>query len=129
TYTFVLTQSLHRPVPIPFRFIAMIIFKHDFHRRYLHSFPTRRSSDLCACSIERCRRSRPIRARCGRGSTRSSGCGRRSPPRRREDRKSTRLNSSHVAISYAVFCLLKKDNLILPILLIILLLVTLIVLF
>src|SRR5690625_5831763 len=28
----------------------------------------------------------------------------------REDRKSTRLNSSHVAISYAVFCLKKKKN-------------------
>src|SRR5207253_9521670 len=27
---------------------------------------------------------------------------------REEDRKSTRLNSSHVAISYAVFCLKKK---------------------
>src|SRR5690625_3013567 len=27
------------------------------------------------------------------------------------DRKSTRLNSSHVAISYAVFCLKKKTNL------------------
>src|SRR5690625_5755239 len=26
------------------------------------------------------------------------------------DRKSTRLNSSHVAISYAVFCLKKKKN-------------------
>src|SRR5690625_7303050 len=33
------------------------------------------------------------------------------PPRRGacdQDRKSTRLNSSHVAISYAVFCLKKK---------------------
>src|SRR5690625_1200962 len=29
-------------------------------------------------------------------------------PNRRRDRKSTRLNSSHVAISYAVFCLKKK---------------------
>src|SRR5439155_12060649 len=29
---------------------------------------------------------------------------------RREDRKSTRLNSSHVAISYAVFCLKKKKR-------------------
>src|SRR5690625_3394271 len=29
---------------------------------------------------------------------------------RQEDRKSTRLNSSHVAISYAVFCLKKKKN-------------------
>src|SRR5215510_10775136 len=27
-----------------------------------------------------------------------------------EDRKSTRLNSSHVAISYAVFCLKKKNK-------------------
>src|SRR3989442_10944736 len=27
-----------------------------------------------------------------------------------EDRKSTRLNSSHVRISYAVFCLKKKNN-------------------
>src|SRR5699024_12005321 len=29
-------------------------------------------------------------------------------PRAGEDRKSTRLNSSHVSISYAVFCLKKK---------------------
>src|SRR5699024_11457556 len=29
----------------------------------------------------------------------------------REDRKSTRLNSSHVSISYAVFCLKKKKKL------------------
>src|SRR5207249_6801685 len=29
-------------------------------------------------------------------------------PRRQIDRKSTRLNSSHVSISYAVFCLKKK---------------------
>src|SRR5699024_12825349 len=27
-----------------------------------------------------------------------------------QDRKSTRLNSSHVSISYAVFCLKKKNN-------------------
>src|SRR5437868_13268074 len=33
------------------------------------------------------------------------------PQRRRgEDRKSTRLNSSHVSISYAVFCLKKKKK-------------------
>src|SRR5436309_3891028 len=30
--------------------------------------------------------------------------------RRRPDRKSTRLNSSHVKISYAVFCLKKKNT-------------------
>src|SRR3712207_7521696 len=31
-------------------------------------------------------------------------------PRDTEDRKSTRLNSSHANISYAVFCLKKKNN-------------------
>src|SRR3712207_6984955 len=31
-------------------------------------------------------------------------------PGRSEDRKSTRLNSSHANISYAVFCLKKKKN-------------------
>src|SRR2546426_3848561 len=42
---------------------------------------------------------------CGRGSR----CRRaRSPPR--ADRKSTRLNSSHLVISYAVFCLKKKKQ-------------------
>src|SRR5205814_9141456 len=38
-------------------------------------------------------------------SPRAPGC-----TRRGEDRKSTRLNSSHLGISYAVFCLKKKDN-------------------
>src|SRR3712207_8436142 len=32
------------------------------------------------------------------------------PPALRPDRKSTRLNSSHANISYAVFCLKKKKN-------------------
>src|SRR5256885_10711552 len=31
-------------------------------------------------------------------------------PARHEDRKSTRLNSSHLVISYAVFCLKKKTR-------------------
>src|SRR6266496_6149395 len=35
----------------------------------------------------------------------------RRPAPRRQDRKSTRLNSSHVEISYAVFCLKKKNTL------------------
>src|SRR5260221_4997704 len=34
------------------------------------------------------------------------------PAQRRADRKSTRLNSSHTVISYAVFCLQKKKSLI-----------------
>src|SRR5438034_3513821 len=33
-----------------------------------------------------------------------------SEPVRRTDRKSTRLNSSHTVISYAVFCLKKKNH-------------------
>src|SRR5437667_1588801 len=32
------------------------------------------------------------------------------PDRREKDRKSTRLNSSHITISYAVFCLKKKKK-------------------
>src|SRR5690349_23658530 len=35
---------------------------------------------------------------------------RTAPRERGEDRKSTRLNSSHVEISYAVFCLKKKKK-------------------
>src|SRR5437588_11658063 len=40
------------------------------------------------------------------------GCGERSTarPARSQDRKSTRLNSSHTVISYAVFCLKKKKK-------------------
>src|SRR6266568_7200932 len=34
----------------------------------------------------------------------------RARPGKRPDRKSTRLNSSHSSISYAVFCLKKKNN-------------------
>src|SRR2546426_3945273 len=62
----------------------------------------------------------PISARRGQGArARLRGVGRvpleslESEPRRagdgaRPDRKSTRLNSSHLVISYAVFCLKKK---------------------
>src|SRR5215467_5847295 len=41
------------------------------------------------------------------GSESGTSCGAR-------DRKSTRLNSSHLVISYAVFCLKKKKNTLLP---------------
>src|SRR5207249_11889303 len=50
---------------------------------------------------------RPIMDRIGSGE---KGKGTRPRPAKREDRKSTRLNSSHVSISYAVFCLKKKKN-------------------
>src|SRR5437870_6760242 len=93
----------------------------------LHSFPTRRSSDLCEEFLENAKQmeknrtngedtllSGPARegsallqglllcGHCGRALTvRYTGNGGIYPI----DRKSTRLNSSHVAISYAVFCL------------------------
>src|SRR5437868_12266654 len=48
------------------------------------------------------------RGRAGVGEAPSIG-------RRQRDRKSTRLNSSHVSISYAVFCLKKKKKIMLKI--------------
>src|SRR3712207_7092409 len=50
------------------------------------------------------RRDRPDRRRSARLLLR------RRPARARRDRKSTRLNSSHANISYAVFCLKKKKK-------------------
>src|SRR5438876_6241676 len=73
-------------------------FKHTAAHLALHSFPTRRSSDLLF----------PL----GPGRlqfTDQAGAGVpfvRCPLS--IDRKSTRLNSSHPSISYAVFCLKKK---------------------
>src|SRR5690606_39687598 len=80
--------------------------------RHLHSFPTRRSSDL---PLPLPHRRPPLGERPGGGrvrpqSLRHRGLGHRG------DRKSTRLNSSHVKISYAVFCLKKKKNVGVPIL-------------
>src|SRR5207248_9753574 len=89
--------------------------------RDLHSFPTRRSSDLAGRHIES--EAVPHYGTIW-GST--SGCwivnlaivnrpaqpiyaGRRAQVEK-VDRKSTRLNSSHRTISYAVFCLKKKKK-------------------
>src|SRR2546422_6308534 len=62
------------------------------------------------------RRGRPPRKHANRGSRTVKHGGARRPPGRRWtsatylDRKSTRLNSSHGYISYAVFCLKKKKK-------------------
>src|SRR3989449_5512265 len=53
-------------------------------------------------------RAASARSRC-RSAAAAKNAGGRSPPRSR-DRKSTRLNSSHGYISYAVFCLKKKKK-------------------
>src|SRR5258705_9267338 len=50
----------------------------------------------------------PGAARPGSGSWRPGRPGTSGSSRARRDRKSTRLNSSHLGISYAVFCLKKK---------------------
>src|SRR5262245_65382776 len=82
------------------------------HPHYPHPFPTRRSSDLELSTSAYENHQKPgdnarvpvdSTARWVRTAARSS--------RRNDgysDRKSTRLNSSHLGISYAVFCLLKK---------------------
>src|SRR5207253_10338577 len=91
--------------------LSSFFFSRYGDHRDLHSFPTRRSSDLLPAlgfSDENLQRYRDcIRQpygmilHCGpTGSGKSMTL----------DRKSTRLNSSHVAISYAVFCLKKKKK-------------------
>src|SRR5439155_24734783 len=103
------TPPLLSPVPSLSILSLLFFFNLYAHPPHLPSFPTRRSSDLDARRHELS----------GRGPGHQHGVGRlalrgREPRRplvslaRREDRKSTRLNSSHVAISYAVFCLKKK---------------------
>src|SRR5947207_3886661 len=83
-------------------------------------FPTRRSSDLsqllpCARHGGRHHRgshARPPRPASPLGVGTAPADLRRG---RRRDRKSTRLNSSHTVISYAVFCLKKKKKPMTPI--------------
>src|SRR5687768_18410969 len=79
--------------------ISCNILRHTILLRYvdhrnLHSFPTRRSSDLGGARL----RSRLVTRSLRRSQPAGAG----------GDRKSTRLNSSHGYISYAVFCLKKK---------------------
>src|SRR5437879_12460139 len=74
--------------------------------RDLHSFPTRRSSDLkleiLFAKIDSFEYSQEVARHLGVLPAIAVGLIR--------DRKSTRLNSSHRCISYAVFCLKKKKK-------------------
>src|SRR5690625_5763270 len=100
----------------------IFLFFFEFHVKLLnlHSFPTRRSSDLRtgAPALNRALAEQGgVQDRSSRGSARGAGtagaagnAGAASDARAGGDRKSTRLNSSHVAISYAVFCLKKKTK-------------------
>src|SRR5439155_25153881 len=89
------------------------------HHRHLHSFPT---DALPISAIEPSRVGHVV-AGTGRRAPDRHTVDHRKPPGRSQlpsyggswdlpggDRKSTRLNSSHVAISYAVFCLKKKKK-------------------
>src|SRR5438034_6505177 len=75
-------------------------------------FPTRRSSDLD--DRDRAARARALhraaRLRPAQQHDRDVQDHRRRALRDPRDRKSTRLNSSHTVISYAVFCLKKKKK-------------------
>src|SRR5437763_10855079 len=80
-----------------------VFFYFDPLHRDLHSFPTRRSSDLphFTFRIPNSEQRRLIFIGSGDSEAESAS-------RLVRDRKSTRLNSSHRCISYAVFCLKKK---------------------
>src|SRR5205809_6108890 len=90
----------------------VFLFYCSVAHRDLHSFPTRRSSDLE-------QRLRVAQQRPGDGDPLLLAAGERGgiaieelrlQPDLGQDRKSTRLNSSHGYISYAVFCLKKKKR-------------------
>src|SRR5207302_11068479 len=85
---------------------SLFFFYCSAHHRDLHSFPTRRSSDLLQpAEPGDAAAAAPGNDRCVREPDRPA-----ERVRGLKDRKSTRLNSSHVKISYAVFCLKKKKN-------------------
>src|SRR5207249_10241621 len=105
----------------------LFLYRCPAHRD-LHSFPTRRSSDLFRHAAQGLEEKKQILYLLGPvGGGKSSIAERlkqlmehvpfysikgspvnESPLGLFRDRKSTRLNSSHVSISYAVFCLKKK---------------------
>src|SRR5690242_21576070 len=95
-------------------FSCLFFFNCYGHHRDLHSFPTRRSSDLCESPQQR---EADLRALQGRQARRRDSHHLQAQSQAQaasglstQDRKSTRLNSSHMSISYAVFCLKKKNN-------------------
>src|SRR5699024_12137701 len=110
----------------PFAALPFFFFSSLGVPRDLHSFPTRRSSDLLVGQIGLCgsaglvddfpqlSAAEGLRQAQGKGDDVLHGLDTqvRGHPEGPHvgDRKSTRLNSSHVSISYAVFCLKKKKN-------------------
>src|SRR5206468_10767197 len=100
------TSSISPSTTVPaIRHPPPFSFQSSRPHRHLHSFPTRRSSDLPR-ALERGVRAAvtPSRRRTLRREPEPAVQALPVPG----DRKSTRLNSSHDQISYAVFCLKKK---------------------
>src|SRR5690606_40941347 len=99
------------------RVVLSVVVQCFGDHRALPSFPTRRSSDLDAGGAAFCGWQSRHRSDVERREVGSRYAGRYGRGRGAEsytigpvDRKSTRLNSSHVKISYAVFCLKKKKK-------------------
>src|SRR5437899_6273884 len=100
--------------------LICFFFYSSVHHRDLHSFPTRRSSDLelrignyviigwnATIADTDFHPIAPAERIADAMACSPLAQGRQRPE---IDRKSTRLNSSHLGISYAVFCLKKKKN-------------------
>src|SRR5438128_3498090 len=91
-------------------YVHTFFFSRSAEPRDLHSFPTRRSSDLVYAVASGKQQARAVALVPTREALYFSS----DTPfetnhiYRYRDRKSTRLNSSHGSISYAVFCLKKK---------------------
>src|SRR5205807_10525498 len=101
------TRSLHAPSAPDF------FFSSSGDHRDLHSIPTRRSSDLPMRCQRACRRHQERHTDQRADATDQRAVEAQPLPDSLAigaggDRKSTRLNSSHLVISYAVFCLKKK---------------------
>src|SRR5690348_17834526 len=90
------------PVPKSTCLRDSLCIKRCGDQRTLPSFPTRRSSDLMIGPHEL----RRVRGEIARRSIFEV----EQVHALEQDRKSTRLNSSHPSISYAVFCLKKKTD-------------------
>src|SRR5690606_41629594 len=106
------------PTPCSSRLLAFLSFLFFFTAPPPPAIYTLSLHDALPISLPAAVTSRSIRASRsavvppghGRSSTPSSCDPNRSPGSQELDRKSTRLNSSHVKISYAVFCLKKKKK-------------------
>src|SRR5204862_2523208 len=88
------------------RFV-FLFFSHDTSTTHIYTLSLHDALPICHREAWAEERIAPARAE---GAARASGSGGQRRIVRPGDRKSTRLNSSHVEISYAVFCLKKKIN-------------------